>query len=38
MSDDGCVVGPCAEVPGPIVVESEGDMRRGVALPFQALE
>ena len=38
MSDDGCVVGLCAGVPGPIVVEAVGDMRPAVALPFQVLE
>ena len=38
MSDEGWVVGPRAEVPGTIVVEAEGDMRPGVALPIQALK
>ena len=27
MSGDGCVVGLCAGIPGPIVVEVVGDMR-----------
>ena len=38
MPDEGCVVGLCAGVPVPIVVEAVGDMRPGVALHFQALE
>ena len=38
MSHDSCVVGLCAGVPGPIVVDAAGHMRPGVALPFQALE
>ena len=38
MADDGCVVGLCAGIHGPIVVEAVRDMRPDVALPFQALE
>ena len=38
MSGDGCVVGVCAGIPGPIAVEAVGDIRLGVDLPFQALE
>ena len=34
MSAKGCVAGPCAGIPGPIVVEAVGDVRPGVAPPL----
>ena len=37
MSDDGYVVGLCTGIPGSIV-ESVGELRLGVDLPFQELE
>ena len=38
MADEGYVVGLCAGIPGPIVVEAVGDVPPGVDLPFQALD
>ena len=38
LSEDGCIVGPGAGLPGSIVVEAVRDMRLGVDLAFQALE
>ena len=34
---DGCVVGLCAVVPGPIVVDTAGDMWSGVLSPSRHL-